>query len=391
MKTVDRSCIAILLAFAAPTAIAASPLGLLIDDFEDGDLEADPGLSWVVFGDELLGGESGGRLEIEAGNATGGGKTLRFAGQAVETSRPPYVGVWTAARPDGLGADLSAYGALRFRARGTPGIYLGGLRTTSQFNFMAPFTLGREWTAVELPFTALAPQMGSQTTEVPAFTPQSVGWLGVVAGPEVRGAFDLELDDIVLVENGTQAPTRKTVLRDGRDLAGLVWQPLQEDPAGDGAAERLPDALAFHWALGPDGLVWFRFDLATAPPASHLGINLALEVDGDPANGMAWWGANKAFHFDHLVTAYLVRGDGYWQGWLGVAGAEAATRGVFDEGRYELAVAVDRAAPAFLLGVPREALPAGPCRLLGAVGSAFMFNDDVPSEGAAVLGLPAGS
>ena len=51
-------------------------------------------------------------------------------------------------------------------------------------------------------------------------------------------------------------------------------------------------------------------------------------------------------------------------------------------------VVLDPAKPAFVVGIPRSALETeakAPIRLLAAVGSAFMHNDDVPNAGGAVL------
>ncbi len=39
---------------------------LLVDDFADRDLEAEPGLSWIVIADEVMGGGSTARLRVVA-------------------------------------------------------------------------------------------------------------------------------------------------------------------------------------------------------------------------------------------------------------------------------------------------------------------------------------
>src|SRR4029450_5455008 len=89
------------------------------------------------------------------------------------------------------------------------------------------------------------------------------------------------------------------------DLPSCEWKELATDAAHDGKQERLPDATSVA-ACGDPGhsRAWFRITLAGATPARWLGANLALDVDGDPANGMAWWGANKEFHFDRLVSGF---------------------------------------------------------------------------------------
>jgi hypothetical protein len=86
-------------------------------------------------------------------------------------------------------ADLSAFRALRFRARGDGKSYRVLLFATrlGQIPIGAAFTTSREWSVVELPFEAFgrgADFDGSDLTGV-LFT----------AGPD-EGEFRLEIDDV---------------------------------------------------------------------------------------------------------------------------------------------------------------------------------------------------
>ncbi len=364
---------------------------LLIDDFEDRDLEAAPGVSWIVIGDELMGGESTGRLEIVAGGGSRG--ALAFAGELVPGARGAFTGAWTAIGAAGAPRDLTGYTGLRFRTRGTPGRYTAGVRGAGSLgNFMAPFEVGAEWREVELPFADLRP-LPPPPQEV-AWSAAALAWIGVsaAAAPGAPSGFRIELDDVAFVPAAVPTPmVAKTALADAGPLAALAWRPLVSDPAGDGTAPRLPDAAALAWAADAEGRVWFRLGLHGPPPEKWLGLNVALDVDGDPTNGTAWWGANKAFHFDRLVTAYLWPGAGYWQGMLGVADAEAVGRMVMDDVSRDVRVAVDRDGQALLVGVPAAALAGGrTTRLIATVGSPMTWNDDLPDSGAAEADLPAG-
>jgi hypothetical protein len=366
---------------------------LLMDDFEDRDLEAAPGVSWVLIGDELMGGASTGRLTIVAG-AEGSRGALAFSGELAPGARGAFSSVWTAIGPEGAPRDLSAYTGLRFRARGTPGPYSAGVRPAGgSFNFVAPFEVGTEWREFELPFSHLRPQPPQEKAE---WSAGALAWVGFsAAAPAGAGSgFRIELDDVAFVAAPAPAFMRvgKLALDDAGPLAALRWRPLASDPAGDGTSPRLPDAAALAWAPDGDGRVWFRLGLHGPAPERWLGLNVALDVDGDPTNGMAWWGANKAFHFDRLATAYLWPGAGYWQGALGVARADAVGRGVMDDLSRDVRVAIDRGAPAFLVGVPAAALAGGRAtRLIATVGSAMLNNDDLPDSGAAEAELPAGA
>src|SRR5689334_9868740 len=112
----------------AGPAGAAAP-SLRIDDFEDLDLEAAPGLSWIAIGDWQSGGASTATLAAvrpSAGNRSRG--ALRVEAHLRDGARTPFAGVWTALRGDGVPCDLTGYQAVRFRARGTPGRYQAGVR-----------------------------------------------------------------------------------------------------------------------------------------------------------------------------------------------------------------------------------------------------------------------
>lgn len=379
-----------LCALALPGAARADG-ALLMDDFEDRDLQAAPGVSWVMIGDELAGGASTSRLELVPG-AAGSRGALALSGELAPGQRGAYAGVWTAIGPEGVPRDLSAYTGLRFRARGTPGSYSAGLRPAGgAFNFVGPFEIGAEWRDIEVPFASLVPQ---GTQDEVAWNPDALGWVGfsIATTASTATGFRIEIDDVGFVPAPVPPFFRvgKLALDDAAPLASLPWRPLATDPAGDGTSPRLPDAAALAWAPDGDGRVWFRVALHGPAPERWLGINVALDVDGDPTNGTAWWGANKAFHFDRLVTAYLWPGAGYWQGALGVARAESVTRGVMDDLSRDVRVAVDRGAPgAFLVGVPGAALAGGrPTRLIATVGSAMLNNDDLPDSGAAEANLP---
>jgi hypothetical protein len=135
------------------------------------------------------------------------------------------------------------------------------------------------------------------------------------------------------------------------------------------------------------GTVWFRIVLKDPPHGRWMGVNLALDVDGDPSNGAAWWGANKGFHFDRIVSVYCIPVQDGCQGVFGVVDAAQATAGTLWGGGAGLQFAIDAAHNAFVVGVPRAdlRLGPGPNRLVGAVGSALFFGDDVPNSDAVLI------
>jgi hypothetical protein len=387
--------IAVVLGSTGP-AEAAKPT-IRIDDFEDLDLEAATGLSWMAIGDWLVGGASTGTIAVvrpAAGNRSRG--ALRLEGHLRPGAKGAFAGAWTALRGDGLPCDVTGYRGLRFRVRGAPGRYAAALRRTegkSSANFLAPVDVTSAWADVEVPFSSLkAPPPGM------AFAPTGVGWLGFTTGEGTPRDFELEVDDVELVPEAVDTGpasamyTRKLKLTDPRSLERLAFVTIGRDGRGDTVSARLPDAREIQLAVdASEGRAWFRFVLYDPPPDWWFGMNVALDIDGDPDNGMAWWGQNKRFHFDVLVTAYLNRGAGYWEGMVGVADAAQVGEGRFDGRSADVQVAVDPARRTLAIGVPRAALglaPGGRVRLIGTVGSNMTFNDDVPDEGALEVEIP---
>ena len=387
--------IAILVAGAAPAA--ATPPSIRIDDFEDLDLEAAPGLSWTTIGDWVVGGTSSAAIAAvrpSPGNRSRG--ALRLDGHLRDGAKRPFAGVWTALRGDGVPCDLAGYSGLRFRVRGTPGRYQAGVRRMggkAAGNYMAPIEVTAAWSSALVRFADLAqsPPAGEPT----AFAPSGVSWLGITTGEESPHDFTLEIDDVELVteppDSGV-APTQKLVPSDPRSLDRLAFTTIARDDRGDTVHPRLPDARELQLAVDPsDDRVWFRFVLQDPPPDGWFGLNVALDIDGDPDNGGAWWGQNKGFHYDRLITAYLSRGAGYWQGYAGVADAAQVASFSVAARSSDVRVAVDPARKTLAVGVPRVALglaAGGRARLIGTVGSNFTFNDDVPAEGAIDVTIP---
>lgn len=371
---------------------AAAVKTLRLDDFEDGDRRSASGLSWISVADDLMGGASSARLRVVAAPAAGSRHALRVSG---DVATGGFAGGWVAFDGRSRATDISDFHGLRFRIRGN-GKLQAGLRggPLPGFNYGAPFEARPEWTRVEIPFGSLEPAKG----ETPAFDPRSVRWIGVSTQAGRTGGFEFELDDVELYSNRPDAQLR---VQDGptltlafkaspaSELPAGPWKELAKDPRQDGGKKDLPDATAV--SVCADQIkdrVWFRIALAGPLPERWLGANLALDVDGDPSNGMAWWGTNKAFHFDRLVTVWgNETGSGY-EGMIGIAEADEVAAGSMAGSRGERVLLVlDRAKPALVVGIPRRALGtgSGPVRLVAAVGSSFAHNDDVPDTGAALV------
>jgi hypothetical protein len=403
--TMKLACMIGLVAVAVAMAVVGPGMGgaeerrFRFDDFEDGDARVRGGLSWIALSGEMLGGGARARVSVVAPGAARSRHALRLEATMAEPG-PHFAGAWAALDPRGRPVDLSGFAGVRMRLRGPASVQIalraGAGRGVT--NFAAEVAATAEWTAVDIPFGQLSPS-GPGTEG--RWDPTSVWWLGVGIAPRsAPGAHSVEIDDVELYGSGpgpaapvaSEGPAvagRWPVERAALD-GGAEWRALGSDPAGDGKQATLPDAVALRTRDGGDGLVWFRIDLAAPAPESSFGANLVLDVDGDPANGMAWWGTNKTFHFDRLVTAWLFPAGDAFEGVAGIADAEAVGKGtMMGGGEIRVDLAPDRRSIA--LGVPRSALGSGArVRVVAAAGSGFAHNDDLPNDGAVELpGRPA--
>jgi hypothetical protein len=374
---------------------APDPRAWTLDDFEDGDLLASHGLGWVGLGDDLIGGASTIELNALPAGAHESRHALGLRGRVADAPNA-FTGAWVPLEGRGRPVDLSAFQAVRFRARGEgsfqAGIRQGAMAATA--NFMAPFAATAEWKTVEIAFASFAPSgMASKDAR---WSPKECHWLGITSAPDAHGAFRLEVDDVELVAKdgavaaapvASDGPPRTVRTRPSPAPSGGTWRELARDAAGDGRRPSLPDAVALSVLDGPkNGPLWFRIALKDPLPTPWIGVNLALDTDGNADDGMPWWGTNTSFNFDRLVTVWVFHGPAGDQGVVGVADARHVGNGeLIDEGGEAPLWAVDPEGPAVLVGVPRAALgPAGvKTRVVAAVGSALLHNDDVPDAGAA--------
>ncbi len=394
-RTVSLLAVAVSL-LALPTGAGTRPTAtgsrMLVDDFEAGDRRAKTGSSWVAIADDLTGGSSFAELRVSTPGADSR-RGLRVSG---DVAAGGFAGAWVALDATGRPADVTDFDGIRLRVRGDGPVRLA-LRAgpMAGFNYTAPVEAKADWAHVSVPFADLK----AVTQGAPALDLHTARWLGVSVGSGRSGPYRFEIDDVELYASREGAQLRVPEappfavhfdLSPASEVPAGPWQVVARDAPDDGKQKRLPDATALAVCVdeGHDR-VWFRITLAAAPPAGWFGANLALDVDGDPTNGMAWWGTNTAFHFDRLVSVYGFEAGSGYQGQLGIADAAEVQAGSINGTHGERVFAVrDATTPALVIGIPRSALGAGtaPIRAVAAVGSALQHNDDVPNEGAALIG-----
>lgn len=169
-----------------------------------------------------------------------------------------------------------------------------------------------------------------------------------------------------------------------------VWTVLAFDAKDDGRDPSLPDAaqLSYRYDQQQD-MLWFRVSLYGKPPEEAFGINVVVDTGRDGAEKMNWWGANKDFKFDKLVTAWVTRGQNGYQGTIGVgdvAGAKAKNFNNLLQNDLQIQVVGD----SIVIGLKRKDLTDNmKLSLIAAVGSNERWNDDIPHARPVTVDLSA--
>jgi pimeloyl-ACP methyl ester carboxylesterase len=169
-----------------------------------------------------------------------------------------------------------------------------------------------------------------------------------------------------------------------------VWTVLAFDSKGDGRDPSLADAaqLSYRYDQQQD-MLWFRVSLYGQPNEEAFGVNIVVDTGADDATKMNWWGANKDFKFDKLVTAWVTRSNGGYQGTIGVADAAGVKAKKFNnllQNNLQIRVEGD----SILIGVKRTDLTDKmKMNLIAAVGSNEQWNDDIPDTRSVALDLSA--
>ena len=202
----------------------------------------------------------------------------------------------------------------------------------------------------------------------------------------------LQLTWVVLLLTGScYAPRTYSQQSDRAVAVAQVWTVLAFDSKGDGRDPTLADAaqLAYRYDKQQD-FFWFRVSLYGALNEQEFGVNIAIDTGGDEAAKMNWWGGNKTFKFDRLVTAWVTyrdKGNKGYEGTIGigdVAGVNAKQINNLRQNNLQIRVEGD----SIVIGVKRTDITDKlKMNLVAAVGSNQQWNDDVPSAGSATIDL----
>jgi pimeloyl-ACP methyl ester carboxylesterase len=162
--------------------------------------------------------------------------------------------------------------------------------------------------------------------------------------------------------------------------SATVWVQMMIDPLGDAKSGSAIDAaqLSTRYDRAAD-VIWFRVALFGTSVAEAFGVQLAIDTGTEGSAKAPWWGANKEFKFDRLVTAKGTRRGGAFRGTMGVANAAGAAAGDFTNvSRDSVQLRVD--GDAIIVGVRRADLGgATTMNIIAAVGSDTEWTDEIPN------------
>jgi pimeloyl-ACP methyl ester carboxylesterase len=174
------------------------------------------------------------------------------------------------------------------------------------------------------------------------------------------------------------------------DSNAHLWTVIAVDPKGDVRDTSLPDAAQLSYRYDKErDMLWFRVSLFGRPDANAFGVNIAVDTGTDGADKLNWWGNNKTFMFDRLITAWVTRADDGYTGTIGISDAAGARQRQLTNVRRDNLV-LDLDGDSIVIGLKRTDLTEKTkLNLVAAVGSSQQWNDDIPDARSAMLDLSA--
>ena len=178
-------------------------------------------------------------------------------------------------------------------------------------------------------------------------------------------------------------------------VKGFAWAKLMEDAEGDGKLKDSADGKALHFYYEKEAdTLWFRLDLFSALNQEAPAISLSFDTDADQSTGIPWYGRNRKFTFEKMLSVGPVKRNGaQYEGYNGVTNMEGVkTRNWINEKQGVAQLYFDTANQAYIVGVKRADIAPGlkKINVIGSVGQNALWNDDIGEEGFATIEFTAG-
>ena len=265
---------------AEPVETETAVLDLVLDDFEDGDLETPLGGAWYYYSDVDNGG--GSTIEIASGEGFNSERSImaEIAFDQGDLTYEPYVGFGASLGNSSAPLDLSHYATLQYSYRGPAhSARLETLDVTDYDYHGVVVPASSSWKTVQLPL----PLFTQENWGVPvAFDPAHV----VAVSFHVRGATgeksSLEVDDLGVVK---QAEDREPdmEIREPVPPAPVTIESISIDnPLQALAMEKLNRGYNITNWLEQERFESFRYDeafVASLADAGFRGLRLPIDLD----------------------------------------------------------------------------------------------------------------
>jgi tetratricopeptide (TPR) repeat protein len=219
-------------------------------------------------------------------------------------------------------------------------------------------------------------------------------YLGVEQPEEAEKAFQAALaiqPNFAMVKNGMLPMTQLMTPPLLRSFKGVAWTQLATDAENDGRNPNWADVKALSYFYeAPHDTLWLKFDLSRLPNQNAFGVNLAVDTDQNQQNGANWWGSNRAFKYDKLVTVWVIKAEGQsYRGTVGIADARGVQLGRYTNlFRNNLAFRAEGDTKTMWLGFKSADLDNdGSFAMIAAVGSNVGWNDDITDSAAIAIEL----
>ena len=188
-KRVLTVALAFALLVLSQCATSSERKAAMIDNFE-----ANSG--WQSVNDNVMGGRSAGRFEIQKG-------VLVFEG-AINTNGGGFASI----RRPLVGSVLAGASGIRMRLKSDGRVYKLTLRGDTRFrgrpvNYQAvlPAATPGQWSVIDLDFSDLRPSVFGQRVSVPPLDLSTVWSFGLIIADGVDGPFQLEVESIETISS----------------------------------------------------------------------------------------------------------------------------------------------------------------------------------------------
>ena len=175
-------------------------------------------------------------------------------------------------------------------------------------------------------------------------------------------------------------------------IKDFEWIKLKEDKSGDGQRSDSADGKAFHYFFEKEkDMLWFRFDQFSDINTESPAVSVAIDPDANQENGIGWYGANKNFKFELMLSVGPLekRGDKFW-GYNGITDEKGVNaQNWINVKQGNITFHFDKEAKSYFLGVKRSDIKADLKKFnaIGSVGQNALWNDDIGEEGYSTIEL----